>query len=211
MGRLSQYFFNSLPDYFYFYDSYKNSSGKGLLQRYMQVIQEDAEITEASITGLKDLPSPVTTEDKYLNNIAAFYGNPPDTYGNLTWYRNLLRNITDINKVKGSIEAFHRFFGCMGASITVSSREQPYITYDEGKLYDDSNLYDGYCFPCAFLSIDIPDTFAPFEESITDKLKLATQSIFSYLFPINAILEVFSYKSAAIDLDLGDKNLIKIR
>lgn len=210
MGRLSDYFFKTLPDYFYFYDSYKDASGKGILERYMSVIQEDSEITEASITGLRDLPFPLSTEDKYLNNIAAFYGYPPDTYGNLTWYRNLLRNITDINRVKGSIEGFNRFFSCMGVTITVSATETPYINYDTGNLYDDNHNYDGYCSPCSYLTIDIPDTFPPFEEGIDDGVKLATQSIFVYLFPINAILQEFSYKSTVIDLDLGDRNLIKI-
>ena len=210
MSRLSQYFFKSLPDYFYYYDTYKDGQDKGLLERYMDVIQEDAEITDSDITGLGNLPFPLSTEDNYLNNIAAFYGYPPDTYANLDWYRNVLRNITDINKVKGSIKGFERFFGCMGASLTITSTEEHFINYDDGQLYDDSHTYDGHCFPCSYLTIVVDTTFAPFEGPIDDAFKLATQSIFLYLFPINAILSKLDYNGGSISLDLGAKNLIKM-
>ena len=50
MGRLTEYFFKSLPDYFYLYDSYKSldpgALGRGLLERYMLAFEEDAEVAE---------------------------------------------------------------------------------------------------------------------------------------------------------------------
>lgn len=221
MSRLTNYFFNTLPDYFYLYDTYKDVNDEGILQRYMSVIQEDAEISDADITGLNELPFPLTTQEQYVNLIAGLYGYPPDPLSSMdpnadtvdSWYRNVLRNIVDINKVKGTQEGFTRFWGCMGATVVVTATQLTPVNYDDGSTYDAATplLYDTECYPCSYLIVNVTGLTFPLG-FFTDNFKRAIQSILLYLFPINAILDEFQDNGVARDIELGkSENLIKFK
>jgi len=229
--RLVEFFFKSLPDYFHIYDSYKRddvvyNAGKGwftdrdygLLERYVAIFQEDAEQIDSQITGLKDLPFPLSCPETHLSFIASSYGYPPDTMGDVTMYRQLLRNIIDINRKKGTVEGINRFFGIMGvkADVTVVGTTPAY--YDSDSLYDSNNLfYDSVCFPCVWVNItiteDLQGIFAP---PYNDNQKRNIQSILKYLLPINSIideasgLDAWIVGAASQDIQITD-NLLNFK
>ncbi|RLC99557.1 MAG: hypothetical protein DRI65_17115 [Chloroflexota bacterium] len=232
--RLTEYFFKSLPDYFFTYDSYKRNDilgfedrEYGLLERYMKAFQEDAEISDGQITGLNNLPFPLTTEDQYLSYIAGFYGYPPDTFGDLDYYRALLRNITDINKVKGTEEGYIRFFKIMGINVSIDIVSTLISYYDNGNNYDAAPpiYYDTVCYPCSYLTISVDS----FDDPVSDLALLLTsppysedtkrsiQSILMYLSPINTIIDEVSgldgwVVTAGQDIQMtSEQNLMKFK
>ena len=233
--RLIDYFFKNLPDYFFYYDSYKRDDitgftdrPYGLLERYMAAIQEDAEVADADITGIPDLAFPLTTEVKYLSYIASLFRYPSDTLDtdeDKPLYRELLRNIIDINKVRGTLEGIRRFFEIMGVTVSVTVRQAVPVYYDNGSFYDtgvaqtDPINYDSACFPCAWISFVVTsDTYSLLDPGggYTDNHKRAIQSILVYLLPINAIidedtaLDAWRYGGSPQDIQLSD-NMIKFK
>lgn len=217
MSKLTQYFWNSLPEYFPLYDTYKSERiPQGILERYLSCMQAEGDVSVTDIEGMVKLPFPETTPDKHLSFIAGLYGYPPDTMGNVDLYRRLLRNIIDINKVKGTLEGFKKFFAIMDIELEdtdIDVRRLSEVNYDDPAIfYDKTNLYDSSCFPCVTINVNIPDDphklFEPASGSVPPSgyhinQKLGIQSILYYLFPVNALMGVYKYRG-------GDPLTIKI-
>ena len=95
-----------LPPYYHIADSYKDSTNRGLLVRLLETLCEDAddEIVP-KIEHFLDIRDIDITDGKFLVHLAEFYGNPPNTLHDND-YRTLLKYITALYKIKGTIKAF---------------------------------------------------------------------------------------------------------
>jgi len=200
--RLDKYFFKSLSDYFHIYDSYK-VAGKGLLERYVGTLQAETEVYEQEITDIIELPFPQESPEKYLDYISYFLGLPPLLIiDNEQLYRDLLDEIINVYKYKGTAEGFIRYFAIFGLEASFFSVNSSMgIKYDSGSKYDDGWKYDQLCTYCMevnlllVIKIDYGITL-PASQELLDRIRRAIW----VLGPIN--LTVLSI-TITEDLPLG--------
>jgi len=143
----SKLLYNKLPYYFIEQDTYKDSNGNGLLNRYLNLfggyIKDEI---LPSIENYLDIIQSTITDEKYVTTISATLGNPPDIFKTVNEYRNLLSHIVSIYKIKGTIKGYQVFFGILGYDVTIY--EVPLLTsqvIDQyGDRYDDNinAIYD---------------------------------------------------------------------
>ena len=111
----------------------------------MSVIGEelDSEVYPM-IYNYLDIIDSRTAHNKYLNHISDVLGNPPDILGTNDSYRNMLRYIVSVYKIKGTSKAYQLFFSLLGYDIDIIElgSQQVLNTYDGQMKYDDNNEYD---------------------------------------------------------------------
>jgi len=169
MGRLNEFFFKSLPDFFRIHDTYPDVNNKGILERYLDTLQADMEITEQDITSLSSAIFPAEAKEKHLDYIAALLGTPPLlVLDEEDLYRFILSHIIGVYKYKGTEEGVKRFFNLWGFEVTLVYTTPTNSSYDTPLNYDEGHQYDQGCSVC--ISVDI--TLQPFTqeaaEAITD-------------------------------------------
>jgi len=210
-NRLDPYFFKYLPGYFKANDTYVVGS-KGILERYLDVFQMFSEQYLEDLEDLSTLPFPDTTEEKFLVFIAEFLGSPPDTFGSLSYYSDLLRNIVQINKVRGTAMAIRNFFRVMGTDAEITTVLAEYYLHDDSNAHDDADVHhDGYCHPCVSVSINVLDPIHIITQlnvsTLTTDTRKIVQSILVYFLPINSVFKTFKYNGVTKDITL-DNSLI---
>ncbi len=208
MGKLDQFFFQSLPDYFKLNDTYV-SGDKGILERYLDVFQLEAEVYIKDIVDLGSIPFPLTTPSRFVDYIAEYFGSPPDTFGNTTDYRDLLDNIIRINKDRGSVNSLRNFFKIMGVDCTIVTEHAAYFQHDTGETHDDPAVHhDGFCHPCVNVILDVLDPTIIITQlnagTLTDDTRRIIQSILIYFLPVNASFKTFKYNGTTKDISLDD-------
>lgn len=149
-----------IPGYLIEKDSYKDSQGEGLFERYLVMFGEylDDDVL-VKIDSYLDITDPQICEERFLEHISDVLGNPPDVFNDIEIYRNLLSYIVSIYKIKGTKRAYELFFSLMGFAIEIE--ELPVLNigsnYDQDSQYDvnpEDNLYDqNICQPCSYYII----------------------------------------------------------
>lgn len=161
-GGITDWFFRRLPTYYKMNDTYKDGSGRGLLERYMSTL--DSEVLEQIFPNIYYYLENIDAqncEPKFLNHISDVLGNPPDIFDDENKYRNLLSYIVSVYKIKGSIESYELFFDILGFKVEIE--EVPLLNlnslYDNGGEYDSDEFestYDkGRCQSCSYYDITL--------------------------------------------------------
>jgi len=167
MGRLQRFFFDSLPAYFYHYDTYKDANKEGLLQRFLSVLQQESEVDEEAIRNMLTAVFPETAKREHLDYIAYALGLPPLlVLDNDQVFRKVLAHSIAMYRYKGTIEGLRRFFRIWGFNVTITVTSPDKILYDTGLKYDDIYYYDQSCSKC--ISVDI--LLMPFTQPAHDAL-----------------------------------------
>lgn len=156
-----EYFRNLLPHYIIGIDSYKDSEGMGLFERYFVLFGENLDEEKAEqIENFLNIIDPKVCDSKFLNHISDSLGNPPDVFINDEQYRNLLYYIVSIYKIKGTKQAYALFFSILGFTIEIEEIPllSPSSNYDlDITPYDTFELVDIYdqnvCQPCSSYTI----------------------------------------------------------
>lgn len=195
----STYLFQLLPEYFHREDTYKDETGRGFLRRYLEAYgQELDEEFDSPIENYLDIIDVEHTDSKYLGLISDWFGNPPDIFQNEALYRNILRFIIPITKVKGSYRGYELFFSLLGFDIEIEELPtgDDVSQYDIGGKYDSGSIFSIYdqdgCTPCsAYNIVFFPDdiTNIDLDQDTVDRLRKAI----SFNEPINAILNNLTY------------------
>lgn len=190
MGRLNRYLFGSLPDYFKLADTYKNSQGKGLLERFLVAIETEGEEYLASIDALPTLIEPENIPAQFLQELSSLFGKPPTLQDSAQEYRTLLSCIVFINRLRGTMKGIISFFNLFGieVSINVVQHTQIYYDYSDKIEYDGKEVYyDSDCNFCVdyYVSCIIPTSLSALTlEYLTPRIN----KFLDYLMPINATL-----------------------
>lgn len=197
--RFRDFLFSRLPVYFVGNDTYKDSEDKGLLERYLSVFgyELDFELIPQLECYLEIIDASIC-KPEYLDHISDVLGNPPDIFQDETIYRNLLRYILSVYKIKGTLKAYELFFSILG--FTIELEEIPPIqeesNYDQDGLYDqgtEESIYDqDRCEPCSLYKI----TFFPKDPNNTDltfELLSKLNDVIVFNEPINAKLDNLTY------------------
>ncbi len=211
-GKLAQFFFESLPGYFKVNDTYV-VGGEGFLERYLKVFQTEAEQYVTDLETMATLPFPAITQARFLDYIGAFFGSPPDTFGDTDMYSALLDNAVHINKNRGTVESIQNFFKVMGTTCTITTEHATYFLHDNAETHDDATVHhDGYCYPCVNIVIDVLDPTNIITElnvgTLTQNTRRIVQSILAYFLPINAVLKTFKYNGVTKSITLTSGNLV---
>lgn len=212
--------FERLPHYFKSNDTYKNAEGKGILQRYLQVIED-------YLMGIFDqlakvwgnqgtIVNPQETEDQYLPYIADYYGNPPYINEEPDYmYKSMLRHIVTIYHWRGTGHFFEVLFKYYGLTIYMNEvfddtlnyvprydrteSNTPLVFDDEGTHYDVSDE----CLNCSGANVYIKTLISTDAKMVDRVLK-----ILDLYRPINAIFYVRI--SSDPDAEPGDDSWIYI-
>jgi len=213
-GKLSQFFFGSLPLYFKENDTYK-IKGEGILERYLKIFQTESEQYVTDLENLVTLQHPTTTQARFLDYIGEFFGSPPDTFGNTAHYTKLLNNIIRLNRNRGTQESLQNFFRVMGTTCNITSTLSTYYRYDDSAHYDGTGVhYDGYCYPCVAITLAVIDPTHIITQldvaTLTQDTRRIVQSILVYFLPINASLTSFAYNGTVKDISLDNGDITNI-
>lgn len=210
MVSFKDYLFNQFPIRYWEEDSYKNGQGKGLLQRLMESLgtEWDQELLP-KLEGVSDINDLLTTDSKYLVHLAWFLGNPPDTFYDEARYRKLLQYLTDIIKVKGTEESYHRLFFLLGVTVTLTYIPPTIPKYDGDFHHDTTVRYDSECPSCSDydLAISDPDgnlslvgwALGHYYTTRAKEILALLDALIKYVEPINMHLRNLTYNSDPVN------------
>lgn len=191
MSQLSNFFFNSLPHYFHENDSYKDENGKGLLERYMEVTEEEAETVYQEIKDLPKAYQAKNVKESHLYLLGSVFGNPPTLFLNKANYRKLIEYLPNLLKRKGTLQALVDIFKIMSVEAEVEDVTPPKPFYDLGLEHDNGHKYDEGCSDCFFFKVhltdplnNIPNTGGELSQETVTELT----HIIYYVTPINGFL-----------------------
>jgi hypothetical protein len=197
--NFANFFFKQLPSFFKRNDTYKDSSGKGLLERYLEIFGEelDAEVVPLIENYIKNV-NPEEVIPKYLTHLAYTVGNPPDLLGDPNKYAKLLKHILTYYKVKGTKKGYEIFFALLGWNVTVIELPPLAYRFDVGLNLDGNNkwaTFDSACPKCSDYELIIwpynADCSIPEIPPIDLALIQLLYSIIYFNEPINATLVAF--------------------
>lgn len=187
MVQFKNWIFAQLPAYFKDNDTYKDTNGKGLLERYLYAHGEewDEEIIPY-LTDFTNIIEPLVCDEKFLPLIGSILGYPPAIDGSNATYRKLLAYAVAIYKIKGTLKSYQILFSMLHMDIEIDEiLPKKKITYDlPPYLYDETHEYDSDCDNCGTYNIRYK-FHAGYGPINSDILKYI-DNIICWLQPINA-------------------------
>ena len=194
-------FFNSLPEFFAINDSYKDSEGKGLLERYLSVFQEFTTELKGDGEGFLTFNSASLIREDYLGYLGNFHGNPPTVFKNTEAFRDILENISIIKFSRGTEKAVHQFFNTIGLEVELVVVEVEGYNMDSGDTFE-SSRFDAKCILCREYDVFITDANNLFPELGEDPVPgwviLNLIKIFEYLLPVNMGIREVHYNDIPV-------------
>ena len=154
MFLFNNWFFDRFPPYFKNTDTYKDSEGKGIFERFLSIFGVELdEVIMPLLRNQSDIVNPQTSKDllneilgetqendKYLNLIAYTLGNPPhrDIYKTpeqvereLRLYRNLLSMTASLDKIRGTAKSLVIWGNLLGLELIIYQSKSLRSRYDE--------------------------------------------------------------------------------
>lgn len=132
-----------LPIYFKLHDTYKDYSGKGLLERYLDTLGDELqEDTVDKLEGLINQLDPETADSEYLSLLAYTVGNPPDIFGDIGVYRKFITQAINLYRYKGTKRGIEMLFRLLGYHVDIEILQPTIYGYDSGLRYDSEVRYD---------------------------------------------------------------------
>lgn len=192
--------FGQLPSYFKDEDTYVDSNGKGLLERYLRNFgQELDEDFYPYVLNFLDLFDAAKCTPELLPHLGFILGIPNVINNNNDTYRRILKYAIDLYKVKGTELSYKMLFNLIGMSVTlVDDINSDIPSYDSGFTYDAdvAITYDEDCAGCAGFFIayssvldttspllinQIDPTFLQYADNIVCMLKGADSTFSGYI------------------------------
>lgn len=142
MINLDNFLWSTIPQELADQDSYKDAQGRGLLERFISIFDE--ELQQELVVKLENFSnelSPATAADQFLSELAYSVGSPPDVMGGTDRYREVLTSIIGIYKVKGTSRSYKLFFRLFGMDCRIVEHFPRDNKYDiPGNKYDDKTI-----------------------------------------------------------------------
>ena len=202
--NLTTFIWDKFEDYFAEKDSYKDSQGKGLLQRFLLVF--GMELQTEIVPKLENLineKDPETASDEFLSELAYSVGRPNDILQDIDKYRTLLTQIISIYQIKGTTKSYQLLFALFGLTAELVEHFPPDNAYDSGLIYDDdtedAQVYDQTncevgCIDYSINYDNLPgQNVAPLSQQQEEDLRLM---ISDFIEPIDCNLRDLTYVNA---------------
>jgi len=195
-------------------DTYRDSNGKGLFERYIEIFQD--EITQNIIPegeNFLDKHDALGTPERFLWVISEQFGNPPELLSSGSVFkdrynRGLLNYYVSLRKLKGTYEGIRMIFAYLGYIVSINEKLETEFYYDSldiGKIhhrYDDGHYYDS---PIAdFGTYDVSILFThegalPVDDTLISKI----YPIIRWMEPIDMRLKTITTGTKLIALENG--------
>lgn len=186
----NNFLWNLLPPWYSRVDTYKDTSGKGLLERYLRGIGTEVDDNLVDfIINLLDILSPQLSPESLLVFLSSNLGYIPSFDQDTNTYRRILSAAPALYKLKGTVLSFEMLFEILGYTVEVVE-ELPLkpVIYDSGFIYDDpANRYDSECQWCSGFYLKIWPISNPETFEIPESVGIWLPKVCEFLRPINAI------------------------
>lgn len=186
-------------------DLYKDSAGKGLSQRFNELLAGDLDENELDLINyfIENLVDPFTLQEKYLIYEELKVGLHLPIYTDTYFKRKIIPLMYSLYNIKGTLTAYRQFFRMLGFdTVTIiegtssNGFDHPTLTFDsEDRKFDSRGALSG------FYSIELTGTMP-----ITESLKQVIYNIIELNEPIWAELRSILYNGIDIEIiEEGDK------
>lgn len=145
---------NFFGEYFKRVDTYKDSQGKGIFERYLEIFEGEiaGEIIPA-MDNILNVHEAMTTPKRFLLVISEKFGNPPNLLAATTnaqelFNRGILAHYVNLRKLKGTPLGIKMIFAYLGYVVEVTEELEEEFTYDSVNVggfphtYDNGHNYD---------------------------------------------------------------------
>lgn len=181
-------------------DPYKDSMGKGTLERFNEMLAEDLDLRLLPlIKGILDNTIvPDTMLDKFIPYLESMLGLEP-LVDDLVTRRKILKNIVSIYKVKGTLRSYQILFRLLGFD-TVEIKELSFLQgFDSSLTFDDDSrrFDDSNCQPCTYYNLHLTGNFP----NIENLYGLIIKAV-ALIEPINAKLRNVIYNQNVITFSI---------
>lgn len=194
--RLNDFLFYLFPDYFKQNDSYKDSNGRGILERYMYIMGEELDNNLVPYIECQlDTMYAGTTEDKFIDHIADSFKVSRDLFKSNEQYKNLLSTIISLRAKRNTQQYIEMYFYILGYDITITKIpiDTSFYSWDSGASMDDEGNWDDYsCLPCFEYSADLTPNANHGGETIDVNEENKLKGLLESQAPINSKLNNFN-------------------
>lgn len=211
MAFFNTWLWNKIPYAIRKRDSYKDLSGKGIMERTLEAYGEELdENFMPFLNNFIDLFSIETMPTKFLTTKASDLGGLPTLNNDPIVFRKLLLLATQIFKIKGTEKSYQLIFNLLGYDVKIWDIEPNKKAFYDDKVsrYDDAT-YDGdYQWYSDFYVLITPIGLEPEDFNtftITDDLINYAQQIVNLLTPYDC-----QYKGLIAKAKLNDTTSLTI-
>lgn len=180
-------------------DLYKDSSNKGLNQRFNELIADDLDDNELDLINnlIENLVDPFTLDESYLIYEEEKIGLELPIYTDIDFKRKIIPLMYQLYNIKGTLTAYVQFFKMLGFdTVTIiegtssNGFDHPTLTFDsEDRKFDSRGALSG------FYDIELTGT-----ASITESLIQIIYNVIELNEPIWATLRSITYNGEDIDV-----------
>jgi hypothetical protein len=182
-------------------DKFPDANGKGLHQRFIELMAGDLDDNELSLINLlvENTCNPFTCFERFIPDREGTFGTPimsPDAYTR----RKIIALIKEVNRRKGTKWGYIFLFRMLGFYDAVINEIFPVYGFDSPTTFDDPDrVFDMRCYGCSGYTIDLFGGMV-----ITDAIIQSVNAVIKYNEPINADLVAINYNGVALAVGQGD-------
>ena len=194
VNNINDFLFKLLPYYFKNNDTYKDQFGRGFLEKYMDLFGDELDMNVIPyVECIMNINDPNITQEKFIDTISESLGSPQRVYLNEIKFRNLLKYIIPMYKIKGKLAYLENLFYLIGLEIVITKIPQDgtfnYYDLDNSK-YDSGGRYDLLrCLPCFYYDAEInPNSNGVLIDIGNAEVLEKLRAIIEYNHPINSKL-----------------------
>lgn len=195
--NLKQIIYNELYDSFDVREDINKIEGRGLNQRYNEMLAEDLDVNVVSLVNnlIDNTIIPSTAQEKFIPYLESLLGLTK-LVDSIAVRRKLLSNILSIYKVKGTLQSYEILFKSLGFSDIALERLSKSFGFDSAVTFDDEfrRLDLGKCFNCINYDIRLEGN-VQLTEDLIDTIRRAVPLV----EPIYAKLNKIYYNNQDID------------
>jgi predicted transcriptional regulator with HTH domain len=181
-------------------DSYKDSNGKGINERYQESVGEDY---DDNLSDLMDnlfdrTLQPKTMLSKLIPHMEDMLGNPVIVLNDVPMRRKILQFVHHIYNIRSTHKSYEVLFRMLGFDTVTVQEFVITVGFDSDVTFDDPvRTFDGTEKFCSEYSVHLTGTIG------LDAVKvLAINRIIKFLEPINAHLREVTYNGDPISIGL---------
>jgi hypothetical protein len=139
LGGIKKHLFDSLPGYFHLMDSNPDSEGKGSLQRFFEVFEDELVTSYGKIQDLLDNLHPLNLPESHLPLAGKHYSSPPTLFGDTPRYRRFLSGFKYLMQQKGAKVGLDNLFNLFNCLIELTDVTPRATQYDAGLPPESTN------------------------------------------------------------------------
>jgi hypothetical protein len=180
-------------------DSYKDGSGKGISERYQEIIGEsyDEELSDLVSNLLDNTVVPQTVLEKLIPFLEYNIGNPVIIFYAPSYRRKIIAFAQRIYETKSTIVSYEMLFHILGFDAVEIELFSDGVTFDWGELDDEDRTFDSNSC-CVYYTIKLTGTV-----TISQDVYDAVIRIIEYLEPIDGHLREILYNGTPISVEGG--------